>query len=84
MEIDKEFDKFHTQSLVIGQKLSEGEELSREDIEKIVELSVLDFLNSSSLRSAVMHFGKIISHLSDGALKNFQKKKEEKNGPTVN
>ena len=39
MEFDKEFDKFHTQSLVIGQKLSEGEELSREDIEKIVELS---------------------------------------------
>jgi hypothetical protein len=37
-------------------------------------------MDSSSLRASVLIFGKIILHLSDGALKNYQKKGEEKNG----
>jgi len=80
MEFDKEFKDFQAQALVIKQKLAEAEELSREDINTVVNLAVFDFLDSSSLRASVMIFGKIILHLSDGALKNYQKKGEEKNG----
>ena len=80
MEFDKEFKDLQAQSLVIRQKLAEAEELSREDINTVVNLAVFDFLDSSSLRASVMIFGKIILHLSDGALKNYQKKGEEKNG----
>ena len=80
MEFDKEFKDFQARALVIKQKLAEAEELSREDINTVVNLAVFDFLDSSSLRASVMIFGKIILHLSDGALKNYQKKGEEKNG----
>ena len=80
MEFDKDYKDFQAQSLVIKQKLAEAEELSREDINSVVNLAVFDFLDSSSLRASVMIFGKIILHLSDGALKNYQKKGEEKNG----
>ena len=80
MEFDKGYKDFQAQSLVIKQKLAEAEELSRDDIDVVVNLAVFDFLDSSSLRASVMIFGKIILHLSDGALKNYQKKGEEKNG----
>jgi len=80
MEFDKDYKDFQAQSLVIKQKLAEAEELSRDDIDVVVNLAVFDFLDSSSLRASVMIFGKIILHLSDGALKNYQKKGEEKNG----
>ena len=65
---------------MIKHKLAEAEELSRDDIDVVVNLAVFDFMDSSSLRASVMIFGKIILHLSDGALKNYQKKGEEKNG----
>ena len=80
MEFDKEYKDLQAQSLVIRQKLSEAEELSRDDIDAIVNLTAFDFMDSSSLRASVMIFGKIILHLSDGAIKNYQKKGEEKNG----
>ena len=80
MEFDKEYESFQAQSLVIRQKLAEAEELSREDIDAVINLTAFDFMDSSSLRASVMIFGKIILHLSDGALKNYQKKGEEKNG----
>ena len=80
MEFDKEFKDLQAQSLVIRQKLAEAEELSRDDVDAIVNLTAFDFMDSSSLRASVLIFGKIILHLSDGALKNYQKKGEEKNG----
>ena len=80
MEFDKEYKDLQAQSLVIRQKLAEAEELSREDIDTVVNLTAFDFMDSSSLRASVLIFGKIILHLSDGALKNYQKKGEEKNG----
>ena len=80
MEFDKEYESFQAQSLVIRQKLAEAEELSREDIDAVINLTAFDFMDSSSLRASVMTFGKIILHLSDGAIKNYQKKEEEKNG----
>ena len=80
MDFDKDYKDFQAQSLVIKQKLAEAEELSREDINTVVNLAVFDFLDSSSLRASVMIFGKIILHLSDGAIKNYQKKGDKKNG----
>ena len=80
MEFDKEYKDLKAQALVIKHKLAEAEELSRDDINTVVRLAVFDFLDSSSLRASVMIFGKIILHLSDGAIKNYQKKGEEKNG----
>ena len=80
MVFDKNYKDFQAQSLVIKQKLAEAEELSREYINTVVNLAVFDFLDSSSLRASVMIFGKIILHLSDGAIKNYQKKGDKKNG----
>ena len=80
MEFDKEFKDLQAQSLVIRQKLAEAEELSREDINTVVNLTAFDFMDSSSLRASVLIFGKIILHLSDGAIKNYQKKGDKKNG----
>ena len=80
MEFDKEYKDLQVQSLVIKQKLAEAEELTRDDVDAIVNLTAFDFMDSSSLRASVLIFGKIILHLSDGALKNYQKKGEEKNG----
>ena len=80
MEFDKEYKNFQAKSLIVRQKLAEDQELSRDDIDAIVNLTAFDFMDSSSLRSSVLIFGKIILHLSDGALKNYQKKGEEKNG----
>ena len=76
----KEYKDFQAQALVVKHKLAEAKQLSREDINTVVNLTAFDFMDSSSLRASVMIFGKIILHLSDGALKNYQKKKEEKNG----
>ena len=80
MEFDKDYKDFQARALVIKHKLAEAEELSRDDIDVVVNLTAFDFMDSSSLRASVMIFGKIILHLSDGALKNYQKKGEEKNG----
>ena len=80
MEFDKEYKDLQAQSLVIKQKLAEAEELSRDDVDAIVNLTAFDFMDSSSLRASVLIFGKIILHLSDGALKNYQKKGDKKNG----
>ena len=80
MEFDKEFKDFQARALVIKQKLAEAEELTRDDVSTVINLTAFDFMDSSSLRASVLIFGKIILHLSDGALKNYQKKGEEKNG----
>ena len=60
MTFNKEYKDFQAQSLVIRQKLAEAEELSREDIDTVVNLTAFDFMDSSSLRASVMIFGKII------------------------
>ena len=64
MEFDKEYESFQAQSLVIRQKLAEAEELSREDIDAVINLTAFDFMDSSSLRASVMTFGKIILSFS--------------------
>jgi hypothetical protein len=80
MVFDKQYKDLQAQSLVIRQKLAEARELSRDDINTVVNLTAFDFMDSSSLRSSVLIFGKMILHLSNGAIKNYQKKGEEKNG----
>ena len=56
MTFNKEYKDFQAQSLVIRQKLAEAEELSREDINTVVNLTAFDFMDSSSLRASVLIF----------------------------
>ena len=80
MEFPKEYKDFQAQALVIKQKLALGEELSKDDINIIMSLTKFNLMDSFWLNSSVLIFGKIILHLSEGALKSYQKKGKKKNG----